>query len=71
MTERLISSVDADDWMRLENITAQASALALMTCGDGGKALRNLSDITQDNVMWLLCDLVGEIRDIVNGRGQP
>lgn len=40
----------------------QAEALAQLLYGESGEALRNLNDDVQDNVCFLLSDLIGECR---------
>lgn len=40
----------------------QAEALSRMLCGDSGEAFRTLNDDIQDNICWLLGDLIGEFR---------
>ncbi|MFK2876863.1 hypothetical protein [Rhodanobacter hydrolyticus] len=41
---------------------AQAEALSQMMYGEEGKAFRGLGDDIQDNIHWLLSDLLGECR---------
>lgn len=57
-----------DRKMRLENLSAQATALSMMLFGEGGEAFRNMHDHQQDNVLWLLSDLLHEMDTIVNRR---
>lgn len=54
--------------IRLENLTAQASSLALTLYGTGGDGFRAMFEADQDNVLWLLSDLLREIDGIVNGK---
>lgn len=56
-----------NDEMRLENMTAQASSLAMMLYGAGGDAFRSMFARDQDHVLWLLSDLLHEVDGIVNG----
>lgn len=57
-------SVNSD---RLENVLAQASGLSMLLYGGGYKGFQGLSETDQDNVLWLLSDLVCEANGIVNG----
>ena len=68
MTEKLHARISGDAWLRLQNLTAQASALSMMTYGDAGDVMRELFDHQQDNILWLMSDLLNEINEIVNGR---
>lgn len=57
-----------DQESRLENLAAQASALSMMLYGVGGELFRDMFEHQQDNILWLLSDLVCEMDGIVNGR---
>ena len=46
----------------LDRKLAQAEALAVSLVGESGDTFRNLNDVLQDNVLWLLSDLLTEIR---------
>lgn len=48
---------------RFENKLVQAEALAAILCGHGGEALREYNDKIQDNVLWLLSQLITEVRE--------
>lgn len=56
-----------DKASRLGSLTAQASSLSALLYGEGGETFRNYNDTIQDNVLWLLSDLLREIDGIVNG----
>ncbi len=58
-----------NDKMRLENLTAQASSLAMMLYGGGAENFQSMFARDQDNVLWLLSNLLHEMDGIVNGRG--
>ena len=58
-----------NDEMRLENLTAQASGLALMLYGGGAEYFQSMFARDQDNVLWLLSDLLHEMDGIVNRGG--
>jgi len=59
---------DADRDLRLENLTAQASSLSVLLYGNGQEAFQSLFPHDQDNILWLLSDLLREMDGIVNGR---
>jgi len=59
---------DASKGMRLENLTAQASSLSVLLYGNGREAFQSLFPHDQDNILWLLSDLLHEMDGIVNGR---
>lgn len=63
--------MSTENWhMPLENDLAeiatnklhQAEALAFLLIGERGEAFRNMNDSIQDNVCWLLSDLLTEAR---------
>lgn len=59
---------NADKKFRLENLTAQASSLSVLLYGNGQESFQSLFPHDQDNILWLLSDLLGEMDGIVNGR---
>ncbi|MFA7436971.1 hypothetical protein [Castellaniella sp.] len=40
----------------------------MMTYGNAGDIMRDLFEHRQDNILWLMSDLLNEINEIVNGR---
>jgi hypothetical protein len=48
---------------RMDRRLAQAEALSAMLYGCGGREFRNMDDAIQDNVLWLLSDLITEVRE--------
>lgn len=40
---------------------AQLRGLSCLLCGEGGEVFRNYHETIQDNVMWLISDLVEEV----------
>lgn len=50
----------AIDWF--DRRAAQAAALVKLTYGGSGEAFRNYNDEIQENAMWLLGDLIEELR---------
>lgn len=50
----------AIDWF--DRRAAQASALAKLTYGEAGETFRNYNDEIQESAMWLLGDLIDELR---------
>jgi hypothetical protein len=50
----------------LHERTAQAFSLSLLLYGTGGESFRGLNDAHQDNVAWLLSEMLREIRDAWN-----
>lgn len=48
---------------RFNRKLAQAEALSATLCGGGDEGFRSMNDVIQDNVLWLLSDLITEIRE--------
>ena len=57
-----------DKELRLENLVAQARSLSVLLCGNGKESFQALFHYDQDNILWLLSDLLHEMDGIVNGR---
>jgi hypothetical protein len=48
---------------RMDRRLAQAEALSATLYGSGGQEFRSMDAPTQDNVLWLLSDLITEVRE--------
>lgn len=53
--------------LRLETLSAQAFALSMCLYGNSGDSLRAMRVTDQDNVLWLLSDLLHEMNEIIQG----
>lgn len=53
-----------DDETRLENLLAQATSLSMVTYGGCGDHFRSMRADHQDNILWLLSDLIHEIETL-------
>ena len=52
---------------RIEDLIAQAKSLSLLTCGNGAKGFEALHKRDQDNILWLLSDLLHQANDLIGG----
>ena len=55
-----LESESAADWF--DRRAAQAEALTMLVHGEAGTEFRNLRDDYQESTLWLLSDLVTELR---------
>lgn len=55
-----LDTESAADWF--DRRALQAEALTMLVYGEAGTQFRNLRDDYQDNALWLLSDLVTELR---------
>lgn len=53
--------------LRLETLSAQAFSLSLCLYGNSGDSIRAMRVTDQDNVLWLLSDLLHEMNEIIQG----